>query len=87
MELPVEDETPVGASSGIEAPEPGEELKASDEALIFTSSIGECAASMYLSVGQFEVSGRYRICVRPRVNTIWLWHVWSCTSHIKSISC
>lgn len=42
MEPPEEEETPAGASAGIEGAEPGEELKASDEALTFMSSIGEC---------------------------------------------
>ncbi|XP_037642683.1 ciliogenesis-associated TTC17-interacting protein-like [Sebastes umbrosus] len=39
MEAPLEDETPAGAAAGIEGLELGEELKASDEANTFMSSI------------------------------------------------
>ncbi|TKS80239.1 Ciliogenesis-associated TTC17-interacting protein [Collichthys lucidus] len=38
MEAPLEDETPAGALAGIEVPDHGEELKASDEALTLMSS-------------------------------------------------
>ncbi|XP_044074962.1 ciliogenesis-associated TTC17-interacting protein [Siniperca chuatsi] len=39
MEAPLEDETPAGALAGIEGPDHAEELKASDEAITFMSSI------------------------------------------------
>ncbi len=41
METPLEDETPVGALEENNAPDKGEELKVSDEAVAFMSSIGE----------------------------------------------
>ncbi|XP_022610961.1 ciliogenesis-associated TTC17-interacting protein isoform X2 [Seriola dumerili] len=39
MEAPLEDETPAGALAGTEGPSHGEELKASDEAITFMSSV------------------------------------------------
>lgn len=39
MEAPLEDDTPAGALTGTEGPDYGEELKASDEAITFMSSI------------------------------------------------
>lgn len=41
MEAPLEDEAPAGTLAGTEGPNHGEELKASDEAITFMSSIGE----------------------------------------------
>lgn len=41
MEAPLEDETPAGTLADIEGPDHGEEMKASEEAITFMSSVGE----------------------------------------------
>lgn len=46
MEAPLEDDTAAGALVGIEGPEPGEQLIASDEAVTFMSSIGESVGKL-----------------------------------------
>lgn len=41
MEAPLEDETPAGTLADIEGPDHGVEMKASEEAITFMSSVGE----------------------------------------------
>lgn len=78
MEAPLEDETPAGALAGIEVPDHGEELKASDEALTLMSSFGEF--SVYFLVYS-KVSPEAMNSALLRVGTTWFWHILSCLRH------
>lgn len=67
MQAPLEDDTPADALAGVEGPDHGEDLKASDEAITFMSSIGELTC--FLSSLAYRVKDRHCVCLR--ISTTW----------------